>query len=181
MAGDAGSLTPRCSVAPIRLHYFGIWKNTCHWSRVRTTIPPPEKKRKREDTKKRTSGWRGGGGGEGRRQTQTQNWLQVWGGSVGDNPPLPSLLPHPQTKLRFGVEGGGGNCPPKPKTCLRFACFAGRPLRRTALMGLSQSPVHRDQKNRIFTKGKLFFYNGNCSTIFLRVWASARRLEKEKK
>ena len=35
---DAGSLTPRCSVTPIGcMHRNGIWKDTCHKHRVRTT------------------------------------------------------------------------------------------------------------------------------------------------
>ena len=35
--GDAGSQTPRCSATLIRCIYYGVWKNTCHKWRVRTT------------------------------------------------------------------------------------------------------------------------------------------------
>ena len=41
--GDAGSLTPRCSATRIGcMHCFGIWINTCHKHRVRTSTKPPQ-------------------------------------------------------------------------------------------------------------------------------------------
>ena len=37
VGGDVESQTPRCSATLIKCIYCGVWKNTCHKSRVRTT------------------------------------------------------------------------------------------------------------------------------------------------